>query len=338
MALSVLAQFSVIGKIALPGLIDAERSAALDRLQRAKTAVEASRRSLDDFARDWAAWQDTAAFLADPVADYPFAELVTGTLLAEDIDLFGLYDKEGNLLWGALPERRLASIAIDAEGLEEFLSRDAAKLMEKDRSSSGVTTVSDRAAFYSVKPVAYEAYGAGVVGYLAMLRFIDGAAITEWERLVGGALQVVPVVSGEEGAGEAGGKIESMRVGLKGPDGRPAFWLEIDVVDDYFHGARASLREAMNYTLMVGGVTFFVLLVGMQQLVLRPLSRLTREVLSLMPEERSFSMKRLAVRGRDETSVIASEINGLLDRLEKSAADSNPGPHAADSLQDGSRS
>ena len=323
MTLSVLAQFSVIGKVALPGLVTAERGAALERLKRARTAVDESRRSLDNFARDWAAWQETAAFLAEPTANYPFSELVTGSLLAEDIDLFGLYGTDGSLIWGALPERRLASIDIKPEKLEAFLADGAAELIDQGHPSSGVMDLSSRAAIYSIMPVTYESYGASVVGYLAMLRFIDGTMVTRWERLVGGPLELFPVAShdkddsqGQDDASLGGGEIDAMRIALEGSDGKAAFWLEIAVEDKSFQAARTSLRDAMNYTLVIGGVTFFVLLGGLQYLLLRPLARLVREVLSLMTEDRAYSMKRLMVRGHDEVAVIASEINEILERLE----------------------
>ena len=198
-----------------------------------------------------------------------------------------------------------------------------------------MTSVSGRAAFYAVKPVTYETYGAGVVGYLAMLRFIDGTAITHWEGLVGGALEVVPRQSASsQDIQNNSNEIEAMRVGLDGPDGRPAFWLKIEIDDDSFQAARASLRTTMNYTLIIGAVTFFVLLIGFQQLVFRPISRLTREVLSLMPDDRSYSMKRLVVRGQDEPGVIASEINGLLERLERVASESEVSGPASGNMRE----
>ena len=120
---------------------------------------------------------------------------MSGTLLAEDVDLFGLYDAEGALVWGALPEQRLASFSVDADALEGFLTEAMARLPRGEERASGIASVSGRAAYYTVKPIIYELYGAGVVGYLAMLRFIDGTEIARWENLVGGVLNVVPTTT-----------------------------------------------------------------------------------------------------------------------------------------------
>ena len=122
MTLSVFAQFSIFGHIALPGLNEAERLETKARLQRLESAVNASRRDLVSYAHDWAAWGETSQYLAVLGSDYPFADLVTGTLLAEDIDLFGLYDVKGRLVWGALPEARIGGLPIDPEKLEEYLA------------------------------------------------------------------------------------------------------------------------------------------------------------------------------------------------------------------------
>jgi sensor domain CHASE-containing protein len=327
MVVSVLAQFSILGEVALPGLVAAEREAAVDRLRRAKAAAASGERELSDFARDWAAWQETASYLAEPSADYPFADLVTGTLLAEDIDLFGLYDTKGALVWGALPEKRLASFSVDADELETFLTQAMDRLPRGDGPPSGVVSAAGRAAYYTVKPIIYELYGAGVVGYLAMLRFIDETEIARWQHLVGGTLRLVPNdgsgTADERTASPGGG--EQLRVALQDAAGQPAFWLEVSVDEEAFVVARERLGRSMTYGLLVGAATFFALLFAMQGVVLRPVSRLARELLRIMPEENSYTTKRLTVRSRDEVGLIAAEVNSLLARLEAVVGDKTGG-------------
>ncbi len=329
MVASALAQISILGQVAMPGLLAAEREAAVDRLKRAKAVAQSGERELSEFARDWAAWQETAAYLAEPSADYPFADLVSGTLLAEDVDLFGLYDAEGALVWGALPEQRLASFSVDADALEGFLTEAMARLPRGEERASGIASVSGRAAYYTVKPIIYELYGAGVVGYLAMLRFIDGTEIARWEHLVGGVLNVVPhddtaapdQPNEPNKPDEQAAAGEHFRTALQDAAGEPTFWLEISVNDDAFVEARTRLGRSMTYGLLVAAATFFALLFAMQGVVLRPISRLARDLLRILPEENSYTAKRLAVRSRDEVGLIATEVNSLLARLEAAMTD-----------------
>ncbi len=318
MVVSAMAHISILGQVAVPGLLAAEREAAVDRLKRAKAVAQSGERELSEFARDWAAWQETAAYLAEPSADYPFADLVSGTLLAEDVDLFGLYDAKGALVWGALPEQRLASFSVDADALEVFLTEAMSRLPRGDEWASGIASVSGRAAYYTVKPIVYELYGAGVVGYLAMLRFIDGAEIARWEHLVGGTLKVVPHDGAEapDQPDEQAAAGELLRTALRDAAGEPAFWLEISVEDDAFVEARTRLGRSMTYGLLVAAATFFALLFAMQGVVLRPVSRLARDLLRILPEENSYTAKRLTVRSHDEVGLIATEVNSLLARLE----------------------
>ncbi len=323
MVLSALAQISILGNVALPGLLVAEREAAVDRLKRANAVAMSGERELSEYARDWAAWQETAAYLAQPTADYPFADLVTGTLLAEDVDLFGLYDAKGALVWGALPEQRLASFSIDGDELEGFLTEAMSLLPRGEERASGVASVSGRAAYYTVKPIIYELYGAGVVGYLVMLRFIDKTEIARWEHLVGGILRVVP----HDGSGvadqpsEQAAEGEQLRTALQDAAGKPTFWLEVSVDDEAFVAARTRIGRSMTYGLLVAAATFFALLFAMQGIVLRPVSRLARDLLRILPEENSYTTKRLTVRSGDEVGLIATEVNGLLARLEAVTTD-----------------
>jgi sensor domain CHASE-containing protein len=323
MVVSVLAQFSILGKVALPGLLAVEREAAVDRLQRAKAAAADGQRELSDYARDWAAWPETASYAAHPSADYPFADMVTGTLLAEDIDLFGLYDTKGALLWGALSEARLASFSVNPDELEVFLAQAMERLPRDEAPPTGVVAVAGRAAYYTVKPLIYEAYGAGVVGYLAMLRFIDAMEIARWETLVGGILRVVPIDESDPAAEDSPSPSgpQHLRAALEDAAGQPAFWLEISVDEEAFAAARASLGRSMDYSLLVGAATFFVLLGAIQGVVLRPISRLARELLRIMPEENSYTTRRLTMRSRDEVGVIATEVNALFARLEAVTSD-----------------
>ena len=54
---------------------------------------------------------------------------------------------------------------------------------------------------------------------------------------------------------------------------------------------------------------------------MRPISHLARELLRIMPEENSYSAKRLTMRSGDEVRVIATEVNALLARLETVTSD-----------------
>jgi sensor domain CHASE-containing protein len=302
MVVSVLAQFSILGKVALPGLLVAEREAAVDRLRRAKAAAADGQRELSDYARDWAAWPETASYAAHPSADYPFADMVTGTLLAEDIDLF---------------------FSVNPDELEVFLAQAMERLPRDEAPPTGIVAVAGRAAYYTVKPLIYEVYGAGVVGYLAMLRFIDATEIARWETLVGGILRVVPIDESDPAAEDppSSSGPQHLRAALEDAAGQPAFWLEISVDEEAFAAARASLGQSMDYSLLVGAATFFVLLGAIQGVVLRPISHLARQLLRIMPEENSYSAKRLTVRSGDEVGVIATEVNALLARLETVTSD-----------------
>jgi sensor domain CHASE-containing protein len=323
MVVSALAQIAILGNVALPGLLVAEREAAVDRLKRAKAVAKGGERELSEYARDWAAWQDTAVYLARPTAEYPFADLVTGTLLAEDVDLFGLYDAKGSLVWGALPEQRLAGFSVDADELEGFLTQAMSLLPRGEELANGVAAVSGRAAYYTVKPIIYELYGAGVVGYLVMLRFIDGTEIARWEHLVGGSLRIVPHDGSEavDQPGEQAVEGEQLRTALKDAAGEPTFWLEVSVNDDAFVSARMRISRSMTYGLLVAAATFFALLFAMQGAVLRPVARLAGDLLRILSEENSYTTKRLTVRSSDEVGLIATEVNALLARLEAATTD-----------------
>ncbi len=88
-----------------------ERSHAERDLERARNALQQQLQYLDRSAYDWAAWDDTYAFMADHNEAYVRSNLIPGTMDALGINLIAFVDPGGNLVF---------SRAVDLETEEEI--------------------------------------------------------------------------------------------------------------------------------------------------------------------------------------------------------------------------
>ena len=235
-------------------------------------------------------------------SDYPFADLVTGTLLAEDIDLFGLYDVKGSLVWGALPEARLGGLPIDPEKLEEYLATPLNLPLAEEQTEGFVANVAGLASFVAREAVVHEDLGAAVVGYVAMVRFIDGREITQWEAVSGTRLNVNrPAAGGPETGNPETSGVTFDLVAFTGED---LLQLELVGTSEGFEVARDQFKTAMNYSLIVGAATFFLLVFASRGFVVEPVARLARQVVRLSTAGQFGTKKRLTVSGRSEAAML----------------------------------
>lgn len=315
--LAAFAEFSLLGRMLLPAIEEAEATQAKGLQARLTALVAAERRDLADFAEDWARWRETGAYLARPQADYPQGSLVQGTLLSEDVDIFGLYASDGSLLWGAIAEQRLSAQGYDLEGLDRALVQgfDPKGGTSRVDGDAHVIDLDGMPAFLAVRPVVHEDYGNAVVGYLALFRVVDGDMIARWRRLSAAPTLAI------EATGEADDEatdVTGLRVALA-PESDGKFWLQLEP-EVRLSELRSRLRDVLTYTLAIGALAFFALYLAWRRWLLAGLINLTRNLLLLRHRDSSGASQRLPVSGSDEVAIITGEVNELLDSLEKAAS------------------
>jgi sensor domain CHASE-containing protein len=331
MTLSILAQFAIMARSVLPGLESAERQVAEQNLRQALGLLAEEERDLSGWLADWAGANDTVAYLRDPQGDYPLAELVYEGLLESNFDLFALYDNEGGLLWGAIPEGIGADGPARAEAMDALLREGMdPSFLKADQPISGLIELSGNGLILAARPVIDRELGASATGRLIMARLLSDELIAGLVKRLGTPLSISVVGKERQAAvaaafaglpGEAPvlvlppqGPFEAVQAVMRGYSGEPILLVEAPAPRELFAAGRNGIHNALTAVLLVSSALFFILLFGLQALVLRPISKLARETVSLSLKD---SGARLKGRRKGEIGIISQEFNALLERLER---------------------
>ena len=319
--LALLAQIAVIGHSVLPAFDAVEREAARDRLARVVLGLEAEIESLDDLGGDWAAWGDSYRFLKAPAGDYPHAELVYGNLASGQFDLFGFYSAQGELLWGAVSDRKIAGADGLAARLTAMLRKDLPLAVRSlPRSQSGLLGSDVAPLIVSAHPVTPSATGDQPLGKLLIARFLEGALLDRMTRYSGAFFEVDddPAVL-QELIEEPDGQTRDVEAGAllglrRDVFGDPLLALRVQAPEGLMNEGRTGLREAVGAFLIIAFAAFIVTLGCLQLVLLRPLTRLAGRIINIGYE--ADWRARLRERRGDVIGIIAREFDELLDRLE----------------------
>ena len=96
--------------------------------------------------------------------------------------------------------------------------------------------------------------------------------------------------------------------------GRHALLLRIDVPRSISAKGLAATRFALFSLLIVGVLVLFVLILAIRQIILRPVSRMTRHAVRIA--EHDDLTVRLALDRQDELGILAREFDRMVDKLE----------------------
>ena len=290
--LSILAQFAIIARGYLPGFEAAEREVAAHSLRQGLTLLREEGDRLALRLTDWAEADATVGFLREPGADYPLADLVYESLLAGDYDFFAVIDIQDQLLWGAIPEGRGPEGAARAEAIDQLLQEglDPA-ILKADRSTSAIVPLGDKTLYLAAEPVIDRDTGAAARGRVIMARLLTDRMIAQMAERLDTDLRVTVIpLSDREAARtrfpEEGlfrevpdqGPLEALQGILRNAAGVPVVLVEVPAPKSLLAAGRKALQDSLTAILIVGGTAFFLLLFGLQVLVLRPISGLARAV------------------------------------------------------------
>ena len=323
--LALLAQIAVIGHSVLPAFDTVEREAARNQLSRVVLGLEAEVASLDDLAGDWAAWGDSYRFLKAPAEDYPHAELVYGNLASGQFDLFGFYNAQGDLLWGAVSDREIAGADGLAARLTAMLRKELPLAVRSlPKGQSGLLGSEVAPLIVSAHPVTPSATGDQPLGKLVIARFLEGALLDRMTRYSGASFETAddPALL-DRLIGERSGQSRDPDTGTflglqRDIFGDPLLALRVAVPKGLMDQGRAGLSEAVGAFLIIALAAFILTLGSLQLVLLRPLTGLAGRIIKI-GFEADWTV-RLKERRSDVIGIIGREFDELLDRLESLTA------------------
>jgi PAS domain S-box-containing protein len=327
-----------------------------DTARNVKRAVDVLSDEIDKLsftANDWAAWDDTYAFIEDENSDYIQTNLNDATIARLRLDMMLYIHRSGRIVFGQKfnPETgERAPVEENTEAiasLSQYLTPNSLLVNHPEITSlvEGILQLPEGPMLIVSRPILTGEAEGPIRGTLIMGRYLSSQEIRRLEELT-----QLSITIQDWGAPELPEDFQEIRQSLLGetdqepalvlPDQTPIFVEAWDaqtiagytLVKDIYENPALLLRVELpreiyqqgqrtaNFILwvvLVVGVAFLVLtLLILEKLVLSRLSQLSQNV-NYIGSDRNLAV-RLPVQGVDELSQLATRINEMLDALDYS--------------------
>ena len=304
-------------------------------VERALSALSNDLSSLDATAGDWAAWDDTYAFIEDANDEYVESNLIDGTFTELKLNLMLFINSSGRTVFGKAFDLHNVEEMPVPQSLQEHLSANDLLLHHPDTESSvaGIILLPEGPLLVASRPILTSEDEGPIRGALIMGRYLDAAEI---ERLAEATL--LPLIMHRFTDPQIPPDFQEARLSLSEETpilaqplddqsiagytvlrdiyGKPSLMLRIDMPRDIYQQGQEILVYRLWLIIIVGAVCGVVAMWILEKQVLSRLANLSKSVSGIgITGDLS---KRVSLAGTDELSSLADNINGMIGALERS--------------------
>ena len=304
-------------------------------IQRGQDALDREVSYLDDTTADWAAWDDSYAFIQGKDRDYVTSNLVNSSFENLKVNYILLFDSTGMIAAGKGYDFRNHRPLEIPPGLLSELAPGSQLLSHAgvDSRRAGILVLPEDTLLLASRPIITSERRGPVRGTLIMARYLDEALMEQLSKVTGLSLGIFrisapdlpPDVEAAQQRLQAGlpthiEAISEERIAgyaaLNDIFNRPSLILRVNLPRDIYQQGQSTIRI---FNAFIIGVSVFIGLLFLllaDRWILRRLYRMADAVRSIGATG-DFS-RRVPVAGRDEVSQVGRNINLMLDALERS--------------------
>lgn len=312
----------------LGGFANLEKETTRGDVERVVSALSNEISALDATTYDWAAWDDSYAFIQDANPEYIKKNLVDTTFLNMRLNLMLFVDSSGHLVFGK---------AFDLEDSQEIPIPQSLEPVREQLSAAGVPVAGlvllpENPMLIAARPILTSEREGPARGMLVWGRYLDDAEVQRLAEITHLSLVIHPFkalqmpsdfqavrLSFSEKSPIVVQPLSSERVGgytlLKDIRGEAILMLRVDMPRDIYQQGQRSMNYFLVALLAAGFVVGVVVLLILEKMVLSRLAGLAARVNSI--GARGDFSERVAVAGEDELTSLASNINKMLGSLQE---------------------
>lgn len=299
-------------------------------------AIQSELAALDRTTIDYAAWDDSYAFVNDGDPQYIATYLIDDTFINNRLSFVAFVNAAGDLVYARrfdLAEEREAPLPAE---LSSFDGPNAVLLQHHSVAAarSGLVMIGGQPVLIAARPILTSAYSGPPNGTLLMGRDLDAAQIKRIVTITGDNLTVFPAGGALPGidpgvarrliSGETPVAIRALspdriagytHIGdLRGGDG---IILEVDIPRDIYQYGQSATRYYLLVLLLATVAFAAAALLILERNVLRRILSLSTQVMQIGSADHALT--RVTVDRNDEISRLGASINAMLDDLAHSA-------------------
>ncbi len=294
---------------------------------RIRANLEQVQEALATLAFDYAAWDDTYAFMHTHAPAYLTSNFIDQTFAHQGLNFAALIDVQGEVLFAKyydLEKERERPLPPDFAQL--LAQPSVLTRVQGSNGVQGLIMLEGQPMFVASQPVLTSAYQGPARGVLIFARALDDSRLRQLEQLTGLTLALHTADAPEvpEGLWEMApqarplmrthGEYLHIYLSFRDVFEAPVLVLQLSLWQGFYLQARQDLRVLLMLLLLTGGLGVLVMLWVLDRLVLAKISRVQSFVQDVAHNKR-FA-QRIHIAGHDEIQRLAECINGLLAALE----------------------
>ncbi len=308
----------------------------LQNLDRAHLALSSDIDQLNSTLSDWAAWNDTYAFIMDRNQNYISANLNTSSLSNLRLNLILFVDSSGQLVFAKmmnLDTKR--ETPVPQNFLKDLFKKGTLLCRNESDMFKGIVLLPEGALLISSQPILTSEGKGPVRGTLIMGRYLD-SELTHLSDLTQLPLVSQRIndsnMSSDFAAAQSsilkGNPIlvnplsENSIAGyalIKDIYGDPALILRVDLPRDIYRQGESAIYYFAIYILLIGLIFAIVILFLLDKTFLSRIARLSLDVRNIGLS--GDVSTRIPAAGKDELSSLSSNINDMLAKIDQSITD-----------------
>ena len=329
----VLLLYGISETFFLGSFANLEDHTVLQNVDRAHLALSSDIDQLNTTVRDWAAWNDSYAFIMDRNQNYISANLNTESLSNLRLNLMLLVDTSGQLVIARMVNLDTnREMPVPQNLLKDLFRKGTLICRNQSDMFKGIVLLPEGPFLISSQPVLTSEGNGPVRGTLIMGRYLDSElkSLSEQTQLPivsqriddsnmssdfaaaqSSLLRDKPVLVNPLSENSIAGYVL-----IKDIYGDPALILRVELPRDIYRQGQSALYYFSIYILLIGLTFMIVILVLLDKTFLSRIAQLVLDVrnISLCGD---VSM-RIPVAGKDELSSLSCNINEMLDKIDQS--------------------
>ncbi|MFQ5800033.1 MAG: CHASE4 domain-containing protein, partial [Bacteroidota bacterium] len=321
--------------ILMESFVNLEEQNTKKNVERVVMSLSSELVDMDTITYDWAAWDDTYAFIEDANDEYIESNLVDETFTGLGLNFMLFVHSSGRVVYGKGIDLQSEEEIPIPESLQTRLSAEDLLLQHPDTESSlnGVILLPEGPMLIASRPILTSLDEGPIRGTLIMGRYLDDSEIELLAEITQLSLtvhrfddsQMPPDFQAVRSSLSEDPKIlirplnEESIAGyalLKDIYDRPILILRADMPRDIFNQGQKSVRFFILALLAIGIVFVVISVWFLEKFVLSRVARLSSDVIRIGAT--GDLSKRVSSTGGDELSGLADATNAMLEELEES--------------------
>jgi PAS domain S-box-containing protein len=327
-----------ISAITLSNYSALEQQYVEQNLDQARKMLDDEIRTLDTITTDWGPWDDTYNFVLGTKADYVQTNLLPETYHNLHLNLVVITDKSGSPVYAGLYDSGTEEVNPVPEAVLQHLSPGLPLMDMSDsrQATAGVLMLPDYPMLVASWPVVHTDFSGEPVGVVLMGRALDPKEVSRLDELIGPSLAISRIDDSSLSFGqldkvrliaESGvpfiETVDNDRIAgynlIRDIYGNDALILSVTEPRDIYNEGIFTARQFIFIILGWGLCLGLVVIILLDRWVLSRVEDLRSQVHSITLNK-DFS-QRVEKSGDDEFTTLSSEIDSMLENIEKSHKD-----------------